>query len=92
VRETDAYRVIFSEADFLPGLMVDRYNEILALQILTQGMDREPVRAALLSELSERMEPASIVERVDPHIRELEQLPPRESGLLQGERARPFSR
>ena len=87
VRETDAYRVIFSEADFLPGLMVDRYNEILALQILTQGMDREPVRAALLSELSERMEPASIVERVDPHIRELEQLPPRESGLLQGERS-----
>jgi len=33
------------------------------------------------------MEPASIVERVDPHIRELEQLPPRESGLLQGERS-----
>src|SRR6266550_6080298 len=39
VHDTDAYRVIFSEADFLPGLIVDRYNEILSLQILTQAMD-----------------------------------------------------
>src|SRR5208337_752009 len=39
VKDTDAYRVIFSEADFLPGLIVDRYNDILSLQILTQAMD-----------------------------------------------------
>ena len=44
VRDTDAYRVIFSEADFLPGLIVDRYNDLLSLQILTQAMDAEPVR------------------------------------------------
>jgi 23S rRNA (cytosine1962-C5)-methyltransferase len=87
VRETDAYRVIFSEADFLPGLIVDRYHEILSLQILTQAMDAEPVRAALVSELSERLEPTAIAERVDAHIRELEQLPHRESGLLLGKRA-----
>ena len=44
VRDTDAYRVIFSEADFLPGLIVDRYNDILSMQILTQAMDAEIVR------------------------------------------------
>lgn len=86
VHDTDAYRVIFSEADFLPGLIVDRYNDILSLQILNQAMDAEPVRAALLAELSERLQPASIAERVDAHIRELEQLSPRESGLLLGEK------
>jgi 23S rRNA (cytosine1962-C5)-methyltransferase len=86
VHKTDAYRIIFSEADFLPGLIVDRYNDILSIQILTQAMDREDVRQALLSELNERLHPAAIVERVDPRVRDLEQLPPRESGLLQGEK------
>jgi 23S rRNA (cytosine1962-C5)-methyltransferase len=84
VHDTDACRVIFSEADFLPGLIVDRYNDILSLQILTQAMDAEPVRSALVGELSEHLKPAAIAERVDAHIRELEQLPPRESGLLMG--------
>ena len=84
VRDTDAYRVIFSEADFLPGLIVDRYNDILSLQILTQAMDADLLRHAVLTELDERFHPASIIERVDPRVRELESLPPRESGLLQG--------
>jgi 23S rRNA (cytosine1962-C5)-methyltransferase len=87
VRDSDAYRVIFSEADFLPGLIVDRYNDIVSLQILTQAMDAETVRAALTDELSQVLQPAAIAERVDPHIRELEQLPRRESGLLLGETA-----
>jgi 23S rRNA (cytosine1962-C5)-methyltransferase len=86
LRQTDAYRVVFSEGDFLPGLIVDRYNDILSLQVLTQAMDAEPVRAALLADLSERLRPAAIAERVDAHIRELEQLPAKESGLLQGEK------
>src|SRR6202047_2183959 len=85
VHESNAYRIIFSEADFLPGLIVDRYNNILSIQILTQAMDAEPVRGTLLSELSERLHPASIVERVDPRVRQLEELPARASGLLQGE-------
>ena len=86
VSDTNAYRVIFSEADFLPGLIVDRYNEILSVQILTQAMDADPVRQTILSELTERLQPASIIERVDPRVRELESLPPRTSGLLQGEK------
>jgi 23S rRNA (cytosine1962-C5)-methyltransferase len=86
VHDTDAYRVIFSEADFLPGLIVDRYNDLLCVQALTQAMDAEPVRKVLVSELSESLKPVAIVERVDPRIRELEQLPARSSGLIQGEK------
>jgi 23S rRNA (cytosine1962-C5)-methyltransferase len=85
VRNSDACRLVFSEADFLPGLIVDRYNDILSLQILTQAMDAESVRAAILSELG-ALGPAAIVERVDPKIREIEQIPARTSGLLQGEK------
>ena len=84
VRDTDAYRVIFSEADFLPGLIVDRYNDILSLQILTQAMDANLLRETVISELFQRLCPAAVVERIDPRVRELETLPPRPSGLLQG--------
>ncbi len=86
VRDTEAYRVIFSEADFLPGLIVDRCGDILSVQILTQAMDANPVRQAILSELIEHLHPASIIERVDPRVRELETLPPLTSGLLHGEK------
>ncbi len=86
VRDTDAYRVIFSEADFLPGLIVDRYNDLLSLQVVTQAMDTEAVREVVVSELTERLKPAAIAERVDPRVRELEQLPARSSSLLLGEK------
>jgi 23S rRNA (cytosine1962-C5)-methyltransferase len=87
VRNTDAYRIIFSEADFLPGLIVDRYNDVLCVQILTQAMDAAPVREAILETLRDKLQPAGIVERVEARIRELEQLPPRTSGLLWGEKS-----
>jgi 23S rRNA (cytosine1962-C5)-methyltransferase len=85
VRDTDAYRIVFSEGDFLPGLIVDRYNDLLSLQVLTQAMDTETVRQVIVSELTERLKPAAIAERVDPRVRELEQLPGRSSSLLHGE-------
>jgi 23S rRNA (cytosine1962-C5)-methyltransferase len=84
VRETDAYRVVFSEADFMPGLIVDRYNDILSIQVLTQAMDSEMARDTVISALSEQLMPNAIVERVDPRVRQLEELPDRTSGLLQG--------
>src|SRR6266852_7108444 len=87
VRNTDAYRVVFSEADFLPGLIVDRYHDLLSVQVLTQAMDAEPVRQVIVCELSQQLKPASIAERVDPRIRELEQLPARPSGVIQGEKS-----
>src|SRR5664279_650880 len=87
VSNTDAYRIVFSEADFLPGLIVDRYHDVLSLQILTQAMDAAPVRDAVLETLREELQPTGIVERVDPRIRELEQLPPLLSRLLWGEKS-----
>ena len=86
VHDTNAYRVVFSEADFLPGLIVDRYNDIVSMQILTQAMDAEMVRETLISELTERLRPAAVVERVDPRVRQLEELQPRTSGLVRGEK------
>jgi len=86
VRDTNAYRVIFSEADQIPGLIVDRYDDILSLQILTQAMDADPVRETVISALTESFHPTSIIERVGPRVRELETLPPLPSGLLHGEK------
>lgn len=86
IHDTNAYRVIFSEADFLPGLIVDRYNDILSMQILTQAMDADSVRATVIAELTERLHPVSIVERVDPRVRQIEELQLRSSGLLQGDK------
>src|SRR6202020_1325528 len=86
IHDTNAYRVIFSEADFLPGLIVDRYNDVLSMQILTQAIDTDVVRDTLIAELTERLHPVSIFERVDPRVRQLEALPPRSSGLLQGDK------
>jgi 23S rRNA (cytosine1962-C5)-methyltransferase len=86
VIDSDAFRVVFSEADFLPGLIVDRYNDVLSVQILTQAMDTEPVRGAVVETLVEELKPAGIYERVDARIRELEQLPPRASGLMWGQK------
>jgi 23S rRNA (cytosine1962-C5)-methyltransferase len=86
VRDTNAYRVIFSEADSLPGLIVDRYNDILSLQILTQGMDPSHIREAVISQLTTQLNPESVIERTEPRVRELETLPPRDSGLLHGEK------
>jgi len=87
VADSDAFRVVFSEADFLPGLIVDRYNDVLSVQILTQAMDAEGVRGAIVETLVEELKPAGIYERVDSRIRELEQLPARASGLVWGQKS-----
>jgi len=86
VSEPDACRLVFSEADFLPGLIVDRYNDVLTTQVLTQAMDSEAARQAVISILAEQLSPAGIVERVEGRVRELEQLAPRANALLAGEK------
>ena len=86
-RDTDSYRVIFSEADLLPGVILDKYDDVLSLQALTQAFDRQDLRQAVLDAITEHFPQASVVERVDPHIRELEQLPPRDSQLVRGDRS-----
>lgn len=84
---TDACRLVFSEADFLPGLIVDRYNDVLTVQALTQAMDSESARQAVVETFTKQLAPAGMVERVEARVRELEQLPQRASGLLAGEKA-----
>lgn len=86
VKDADAYRVVFSEADYLPGLIVDRYNDMLSMQVLTQAMDADVARQTIISELCTRFDPASIAERTETRVRELEQLASRAMGLLQGEK------
>ena len=72
--ENDACRLMFSEADGLPGIIADRYNDLVILQLLTQGTAQDDVRAVLTEVIRERLNPATIIERPDPKIRELEQL------------------
>jgi 23S rRNA (cytosine1962-C5)-methyltransferase len=87
VRDSDSCRVIFSEADLLPGLIVDKYNDVLVMQVLTQAFDREDIRQIMTEKLAEHFPGASLLDRVDPHIRLLEQLPPRPSQLVYGEKS-----
>ena len=80
---TDAARLIFSEADGLPGIIADRYSNIVVLQLLTQGTAQDDVREVLARELT-LVGVDLIVERPDPRIREMEQLPaPSSVPLLQ---------
>jgi 23S rRNA (cytosine1962-C5)-methyltransferase len=72
--ETDACRLCFSEADELPGLVADKYGELIVLQLLTKGLDSAAVREVCARVLREEMQPASILERPDPRMRELEVL------------------
>ncbi|MBG9792614.1 SAM-dependent methyltransferase [Paenibacillus dendritiformis] len=77
-----AYRLVYGEADFLPGLIVDRFGDVLVVQILTLGMDR--ARDSIVEALVEVMNPRGIYERSDVPIREKEGLEQRK-GALYGE-------
>jgi 23S rRNA (cytosine1962-C5)-methyltransferase len=75
---TNACRLCFSEADELPGLVVDKYGDLVILQLLNAGLDSAAVREscvrALREELAPTAAPVSILDRPDPRIRELEGL------------------
>lgn len=82
VHDTDAYRLVFGESDFLPSLIIDRYGPCLVLQTLSQGM--ECLKSLWIELLQELFNPAAIVERNDVHVRTLEQLP-LQKGILAGQ-------
>ncbi|GAE04182.1 LSU m5C1962 methyltransferase RlmI [Paenibacillus sp. JCM 10914] len=82
VGHENAYRLVYGEADFLPGLIVDRFEDVLVVQLLTLGMDL--CRDAIVSALVEVIQPKGIYERSDVSIRELEGLEQR-TGILYGE-------
>jgi 23S rRNA (cytosine1962-C5)-methyltransferase len=79
--QSNAYRLIYAESDGLPGLIVDRYNDVLVLQSLTAGSEfwKEPLADLLLEETGL----STIYERSDADVRELEGLEPK-VGLLRG--------
>ena len=67
------YRLIFGESDGLPGLVVDRYGDLLVVQISTAGMER--VRGEILAALEQVLRPMTIILRNDTAVREMEGLP-----------------
>ncbi len=72
--QTNACRLCFSEADELPGLIVDKYGDLAILQLLAKGLDSGAVRETCVHVLREELAPRAILERPDPRMRELEGL------------------
>jgi 23S rRNA (cytosine1962-C5)-methyltransferase len=70
----NACRLCFSEADELPGLVADKYGELVILQLLAKGLDSAAVRDRCVRVLRDELSPAVILERPDPRVRELEGL------------------
>lgn len=76
-----SFRVVFSEGDLLPGLIVDKYEKVLSLQILTLGMERW--KEDVVEVLKGLFHPETIIERSDLEVRKKEGLQPRK-GILWG--------
>ncbi|MFZ5491017.1 MAG: class I SAM-dependent rRNA methyltransferase [Pseudomonadota bacterium] len=79
---TPHYRLVHSEGDALPGLVVDRYGDQLVVQISTAGMESR--RDAIVAALVELIQPAGVLARNDGFGRELEGLPTGEAQVLHG--------
>ena len=82
VENSDACRLVYSEADLLPSVIVDRYGDYLVLQTLSQSSDR--LKCLFVEILVELFSPKGVVERNDPKVRMLEGLDQRVS-VLHGE-------
>lgn len=81
-KETNAYRLIFSEADFLPGLIVDQYADFLSVQILSTGIEK--AKDIIIDVLCKALKPKGIFDRSDATARTHEGITA-ENGLLWGE-------
>ena len=82
VENSDAYRVVSSEGDLLPSLIVDRYGDYLVVQTLSQATDR--LKSLFVKLLVDLFSPKGVIERNDPRVRRLEGLDQR-VGVLYGE-------
>jgi 23S rRNA (cytosine1962-C5)-methyltransferase len=80
----NAVRLVHGEADFLPGLIVDKFNDVISLQIVSAGMEAQ--KDVIVSLLKEKFSPRAIVEKNNSHLRTLEGLPQREE-IVFGENA-----
>ena len=79
--DPNSCRLIYSESDFLPGLVVDKFGDVLALQSLSLGVDR--IKDMICDLLMEIVQPAGIWERSDVPVRRLEGME-QTTGLLRG--------
>ena len=70
--DTNAYRLVNGDGDGLSGVVVDRFGEVLVVQILTAGADR--MRAAIVAALGELLHPRAIIERSHGAVRKQEGL------------------
>jgi 23S rRNA (cytosine1962-C5)-methyltransferase len=66
-KNTDTCRLIFSEADYLPGLIVDKYADYLSVQVLTSGI--EAVMPFILDELQKQLNPKGVFDKSDTSSR-----------------------
>jgi 23S rRNA (cytosine1962-C5)-methyltransferase len=82
VEDSDAYRLVYSEGDLLPSLIVDRYGEYLVIQTLSQST--ECLKSLIVEILVDMFSPKGVLERNDPKVRLLEGLDQR-IGVLYGE-------
>lgn len=80
--KTNAQRLIYSEGDLIPSLIVDDYNGYFVIQTLSQGSDN--LKATFVEILREEFSPAAIIERNDAKVRQRENLP-MQAGVLFGE-------
>jgi 23S rRNA (cytosine1962-C5)-methyltransferase len=80
--DTNTYRLIFSEADFIPGLIVDRYADFLSVQILTSGIER--IKTIVIDELQKLLKPRGIFDRSDASARAHEGMEASSGGVLAG--------
>ncbi|HTA79600.1 MAG TPA: class I SAM-dependent rRNA methyltransferase [Terracidiphilus sp.] len=74
--DSDSCRLCFSEADELPGLIIDKYGDLAIVQLLARGLDSAAVRQRVVAVTRSLLQPTAIWERPDPRIRELEGLAP----------------
>jgi len=84
---TNAYRLVYTEGDLLSSIIVDRYDDVLVLQTLSQGSDA--IKPLLVELLAEQFAPRAIIERNDVRVRQHEGLE-MIAGTLYGEAAAEF--
>lgn len=70
--DTNAYRLVYSEGDLLPSIIIDRYDDVLVLQTLAQGS--ETIKPLLVELLVEEFKPRAVIERNDVKVRQHEGL------------------
>jgi 23S rRNA (cytosine1962-C5)-methyltransferase len=80
--DNNACRLVFSEADELPGITADQYAGLVIVQLRHKSLDNDATRAAVAETLRDALDPETILEREDPRIRELEQLSAPASTIL----------